>query len=84
MCDFRGFSEVELNREDNVRSEGDGKSIRNMYLLLNICFKCVASCQISKHDMLNCRDLRRDFNPRVLLSIFHTSPGKESIEITFT
>jgi len=23
MCDFRGFSEVELNREDNVRSEGD-------------------------------------------------------------
>lgn len=23
MCDFRGFSEVELNREDKVRSEGD-------------------------------------------------------------
>ena len=51
MCDFRGFSEVELNREDNVRSEGDGKSIRNMYLLLNNCFKFAASCQISKHDM---------------------------------
>ena len=47
MCDFRGFSEVELNREDNVRSEGDGKSIRNMYLLLNICFRFVACGKLS-------------------------------------
>ncbi len=28
MSDFRGFSEIELNREDNFRTEGDGKSIK--------------------------------------------------------